>query len=492
MTQFVVIDVETGEREGGPFYNGSLAATKARVLADVKGRKYRVVKIAVSNVSDKPAWHNREQRLFDAGVYKKTPWHDEPWVIASHFAHVSRKSPSKLAFTKNDEHGERDIQTVMRPGRYLTAYYNDKLSQDDIRAWCGKYAAENEDIELKFATTPDEIEEVYTNGPRSCMSKKASYYDSSQHPVRVYGAGDLAVAYIENLECERAGDSEGGENSRITARAICWPEKKVYGRIYGDESRLRGLLQEAGFERGDSEFEGARLLRIEDEDGFIVPYLDNIVNVEDNGRFLVLAYDGDIECTNTNGLADCGVFCEHCEERTTGEIYTVGGETWCEYCRENDAFYCEGCNEDVAGECYLHTSNGDMCENCAENYTACATCDEYFDRGMREDINGDYHCEECASRLEETHCGMLADDAKACDCRECEQWREDHADLFGKAHEQDNKPREIASGLVLLKTTSPKVEDYNQLTMFIVGYRRLDGRITPTLSLEPYRIVELP
>ena len=487
MTQFVVIDVETGEQMEGPYDNGSMAAARAHELTRVKSRKYRVVKIAVIS-EDKPVWHAREQRLFDTGIYKRLPWHDAPWNTLPHFAHVSRKSPNKLAFTKNDEHGERDIQTLMRPGRYLTQYFP-ALSQDDIRDWCGKYAAENEELELKFATTPDEIEDVYTHGPRSCMSYPARDFDSNVHPTRVYGAGDLAIAYIEDADNESDGD---GDNARVTARAICWPAKKIYGRMYGDISRLCELLEMEGFSQQThkNSFEGARLLRIENDNDFVAPYLDHIGTVHDNGKFLILSEDDEYNCQETNGLCQTRHCCDHCN-KPTNETYTVDGEQWCEYCRDNDAFYCDGCCETIEGSAFIQDHRGrDLCESCAENYTCCTTCEEYFNYGMRDDMHGNYHCEECAKRLEKTYCGQLADDINACDCRECDQWREDHADLFGEPRGQDGSLRETASGLVLLKPTSPKVEDYRQTTLYVVRDRSngFPERLSIALSLSPYRV----
>ena len=96
-----------------------------------------------------------------------------------------------------------------------------------------------------------EIERVYLEGPTSCMSYEAGDEDirESIHPVRVYGAGDLAVAYMRNAR------------GKINARTICRPEKKVYGRLYGASGRLREALEAQGFKRGRGEdFVGSKFL----------------------------------------------------------------------------------------------------------------------------------------------------------------------------------------------------------------------------------------
>jgi hypothetical protein len=111
------------------------------------------------------------------------------------------------------------------------------------------------------------------------MCHPADNYDSSCHPVRVYGAGDLAIAYLEP------------EKGHVTARALCWPARKIFGRVYGDDGKLIPMLESAGFSAIDrhskTSFNGAKLLRIEDDYGFVCPYLDDPnYGVEDDGDFL--------------------------------------------------------------------------------------------------------------------------------------------------------------------------------------------------------------
>lgn len=68
---------------------------------------------------------------------------------------------------------------------------------------------------LQFASTPEEIVEVYRAGPHSCIAD----FPPEVHPARVYGAGDLAVAWL-------------GDGARTWARALVWPARRVYGRVY--------------------------------------------------------------------------------------------------------------------------------------------------------------------------------------------------------------------------------------------------------------------
>jgi len=81
--------------------------------------------------------------------------------------------------------------------------------------------------ELKFATTPEEIQRVYKpNIGHSCFSGTTK--------ANLYGSGDFAIAYIET-------------DGAIKARVVCCPGRKIYYHIYGDACRLQTLLEAAGF-----------------------------------------------------------------------------------------------------------------------------------------------------------------------------------------------------------------------------------------------------
>lgn len=66
--------------------------------------------------------------------------------------------------------------------------------------------------------------------------------------------------------------------------------------------------------------------------------------------------------------------CERCEEKT-GELFPVNTsrremEEWCETCRDNHAFTCEGCDAVFStDDCYSNPNTGDgcYCESCCPN-----------------------------------------------------------------------------------------------------------------------------
>lgn len=329
---FHVICLETGEPftvNGVPFAydSGREAAMFARDYSEQTGKKYQPRAI----VSDD--WRQREQARFDSGNYQRLPWYDAPWFKGSigeleHYAHVSTERDGMVAFTETPTKGMADTQTRMKPGTYLQRFYSDKLSADEIQSLAREFAGRFEDNILLFATTADEIEHVYTHGPNSCMSHGLRDYSSSIHPTRVYAAGDLAIAYTKRAD-------------NIVARVLCWPERKTYGRVYGDSDRLIPLLDVAGFKSGS--LRGAKLLRIEAGGGQLVcPYIDTYYSIDDCGDYLRIG--GDIPAESTSGLIDLedGEYCPSCETNCDPDSFVYiedVEESWCESCAVN-AFRC--------------------------------------------------------------------------------------------------------------------------------------------------------
>jgi hypothetical protein len=362
-------------------------------------------------------WKAREQDRFLRCEYRMVPWEDELFYVNSphhgeHFTHVANADPRMIAYTESADKGRRDIQTRVKPGRYLKRWFGDVLTDDEIKGWAEKFAGENATQELRFAREPDEIERVYVNGPRSCMSYDAASYESECHPARVYGAGDLAIAYIEP------------EAGSVTARVVCWPERKLWSRIYGDESRLAGLLEKAGFCRaGCGDFDGARLLKIEhDCDQYVCPYLDMADEVGIRGDYLVIGDCGH-DARNTNGLTGSpGIPCDncgdHCDEEDT---YRVGDDNWCSCCYRNHAFSCDECEESYPNDYSrtVHSRRG-------REITICDGCYDCGDYGSCDDCGDDHHSDNLTSVTgrhgdEITVCETCRDESySTCDeCDEC-------------------------------------------------------------------------
>ena len=233
-------------------------------------------------------WHRRERRRGEANKYRLVPWAGEWWSTTEasryHFPRiVGRVTKCEVGYC--DRNGK---VCKMRPGRYLRKFYKHVLSPAQIKHWVDEIGLI--DTEVFFAHSPEEITKVYEEGPKSCMSKK--FPKEKFHPCSAYGAGDLAIAYLK-------------KGKRITARVICWPEKKVFcvTGVYGDQ-RIKSALVRAGYQassKNNKEFRGARLLALPVAVGFLVPDIcvRNVSRLQlcDDGYLRLRSHKGEWECS---------------------------------------------------------------------------------------------------------------------------------------------------------------------------------------------------
>jgi hypothetical protein len=316
-------------------------------------------------------WVFREAMRFEYGEYDAlTPIKSlvrmglyKPSLVL-HFPHASVDDPTMLAYTPSHEYGKRDRQVRIKVGKYLTQYYSDVLTPEQIRA----FANGMKNMEVKWATDRDGFRYVYQYGPGSCMSGKC--FDNiygDYHPVDVYDSGEFKLAYIEPVE------------RHILARGFVHEPSKTWVRVYGDEGQtLADHFEGQGYTKADS-WAGAKLLHItDDDDRVVMPYLDGDDKgvIARNGFFYVTEFRGkaDYWCDFTDGViehddnsepcGDCGDSCDpddmywsEYHERSIGSccidnyrgdvVYNSRGRTtWvheddCIYCDSNDTYYVE-------------------------------------------------------------------------------------------------------------------------------------------------------
>lgn len=339
-------------------------------------------------------WRHRES----AKVRKAPVWEDEPFWVENHeiwqdhFLHVSMgkdAAAGTLAYISDEQKGSREIYTPLKPGRYLSRFFGTILTEKQIQFFAQwqisgqKPSAytEHKAFPLCFANTADDIEDVYLHGPWSCMTHEASRYSSHVHPVRIYAAGDLAIAYLKG---------QVGTQTKIIARALVWPERLVAGRIYPTSeywqkdgfssqqdsidanSALFERLRSAGYKtRGDqphNAFQGAKMKFLalpRDARRLVVPYLDHSYKFNVIGTsHLEMDAGGSFAGDSTDGVVAAGpvrlATCNHCTAsifeanslfrvHQTVTLYNAGSEAslsdervYCPSCVENFAFYCQG------------------------------------------------------------------------------------------------------------------------------------------------------
>lgn len=350
---FRIIYADSGEIASQETFASAKEAQAARPILEIQtGKKTRIARVTGS------AWRERETALFANGTRKPLPqwWLESPWwqenqaIHADHFPHMSVKNPGSIAFTESPDKGARDIQTPISPSRYLARFFADILRPEDIAAISARFAGG--DAILQIASTPEAFADVYTRATEVCaentsvMSCMSPHYSGRgynrfaslpHHPAYVYGAGDLAIAYVER------------EGEGVVSRAVIWPECKKFVRLYGntktDCATLRALLEEQGYHGTDS-FAGARILKHEFSRGYLMPYIDgDDQGVDDRGDYFKISTCPDFECNNTCGYIEDEETsrCEHCGTHLCDydDQYNVQGELWCESCCEDDSFYCE-------------------------------------------------------------------------------------------------------------------------------------------------------
>lgn len=292
---------------------------------------------------------------FDSDIAALTKCHLAIMLNAWRVVEVSKEDRSQLSFYRTIDDFYSDKRTRSRPGRLLSQMFP-FLSQSDLHKLVMVFEKRLSPLEVLFSQDPDEIETVYLKGPSSCMSKGLSHYDSAIHPSRVYAGPDLAVAY----------------DAHYSSRAVVWPDKKIYSRVYGDTDRFTDALESIGYTKGgEDDFQGARLRKIEDGSGYVMPYVDFCDDVDDGGDYWI-AGGFEYNCRNTNGLLDYNVTrCDCCGGRINEDYYVVThiGDIYCSSCADYNLVLCEATGDYFTNDEMVDTPGLDY----HLSYHACAT-----------------------------------------------------------------------------------------------------------------------
>ncbi len=244
---FFIKDVRNNEVLAGPYSN------KQSASRSYNSRGFGPEIAVITN----DEWRERErvrEDLIDLTQFGLTN-------IKDHFLHVSKKSNDVeflVSYTENAIKGERDIQS---PGRKIGRYLKDNFEHLDgvqIEKYAADILMKMTKVGLKFASTREELKALYENRSvtSSCMGKSASsewnFRDENNkvlHPVEAYAGPDLKGAFITD------------KSGNVTARAMCWPDKKIYGRIYGDVAKITALFKQLGWAQAN--LTGARMSTIQ-------------------------------------------------------------------------------------------------------------------------------------------------------------------------------------------------------------------------------------
>jgi len=349
---FQIIEIESGFVFAGQFETPTAALACIAEMQTHTGLRYRMARV----ITDE--WREREALRLRDGTYTPLPawWTDAPWWLnsaaaAGHYAHRSQCG-EMVAYTESADKGAADRQTRVLATRYLTRYFADRLTPQEIVAIGARFTQATE-TQLVIKDTAADFERVYTaaehcsesSSYKSCMRYETATFGTPCHPASAYAGHGLAIAYAQ---CP---------DGSIPARAIVWPENMSFVRIYGieesDKHNLLRLLEDAGYTRADG-FDGAKLSRIEfcGGDRVVVPYIDGKAQrLEDRGDYLIITLNGEIDGSSTAGWSELEdtrdtFVCENCGEREDDDnVSSVNGQAWCQCCADRDAFYCHASGE---------------------------------------------------------------------------------------------------------------------------------------------------
>ena len=336
----------------------------------------------------------RDEHRFDVGYWEPVAWANERWFKDSplrllHSLHMPKEEANlgMVAFAESPAKLMADKFTVMKPGRYLSRFFSDKMEESTIKKWADKVAAVGMPLSpLQFIEHDDSDGwvRVYKDGCYSCMK--------GNEAVQVY-AHDKSVLRL-------AYQMRGTE---IVTRAIVREdtETKQYIRAYpnttNDECQklhtaMVSALEAAGYEHGN--LKGVLLDSIEyegDSDRYVCPYLDS-GNRGSYVHLTVVRVDGR-ECLRVGNSG-------------------MGGQQQDGYVSEENMQRCEDCDETMTEDesRYIESCERTVCESCRDDgYTPAIgrRGDENWysnDDVIYCESNGTHYLEEYASDNEVYQC----------------------------------------------------------------------------------------
>jgi len=283
---FQIIHVPSGRILKAVYADGRTAATRAAALSKRWGVKYQPRPIINNNYHEREGQRQNKKYDFDL------PWMDTWNSRYKFWSKVIKTMPKytyprisktlgMVAYFETEAKAMLNQLTDTTPGRFLEQFADEYLTKEEIRDLATEYSAKYGPIELKWATTPEDIEKVFRYGPQTCMAR-LTWPADRVHPARVYASPDLKIAYLGDLDAKR-----------VTSRGVVYEAKKVYAGAYGDGTRLRVALEQAGYTQydkfhGGGPFVGVRLNKIVENNYYVGGHIDYFPYFHDAGDHLVV------------------------------------------------------------------------------------------------------------------------------------------------------------------------------------------------------------
>lgn len=279
----------------------------------------------------------------------------------------SQEDPNQLALYPDRATYDRGAAKKMRtkPGRALRRLFpfmSDPDIEHLVNLFRNTFALSKDNYVIHEGTSQDSFRHAYAHEltttsnldlcdryhkhiADSCMRYEFDHL--TYHPAEAYATEDFKVIWAED------------KSGKIAGRCVICTKNKTAGPIYAAnqvicdylETHISGVLGCRFAENYD--WVGAKMLKLECDDGFIGPYLDFIPQLlSEEEDYLVIDSQGYIEADETSGVMTCDSrpteYCECCEDRFRPEEMAGSTEDCddiCYDCRSAHYTYCERSNE---------------------------------------------------------------------------------------------------------------------------------------------------
>lgn len=293
-----------------------------------------------------PLWHARELNRFSRGTYKSIYRQalnllskEQVEIVNGYFPHLSEVDESMIAYTATPEKGEADIQTRIKPGRFLNKVLPG-IDNELVKSFAAIFSS-TKGLRLVVEKSPEAFSYAYLNlkNSGSCMDSRKSFKEcvvngKVVHPATAYyhESNDLHIIYAVNHE------------GTVIARCIGREDEMKHTRVYFDKNipdslnKMHLLLKDTGWEYDEDCLLGVVISKITtDDDKVICPYIDpHNVGVYVYDDYLVVG--GGVEVDTDSGLLneiEYVAFCDDCGEgiEEHDDLYfTYEESTVCSHC----------------------------------------------------------------------------------------------------------------------------------------------------------------
>ena len=284
----------------------------------------------------------------------------------------SEKFFGKITLWQTQKNRDEDRLTAMKPARAIKMMFPE-LDHKSLITITDAFLQEFAPRELTLHTSKDAdefafayageqspSENIQTTSGRKSMASSCMRYDFdnlSAHPATAYASGDFTIIYTTD------------QKNLVASRCVVYYKQgqpRQAGPVYGVSEQSIDMIEEYLHKLKVTLYEngacwiGARLQRIEEDGGFLAPYLDlTPQSLTDTGDYLEVHRRGEIDASQYNGiLGGHYTCCSQCSENLSEDEY------W--YSEYNDQHYCESCYYDEHSYCdyWQETVHNDQMITC--------------------------------------------------------------------------------------------------------------------------------